>query len=147
MNVIIRNNFVEYFGNPIMKKIKVTKEGAAVYVAQVKSLSFEHKYVIAIGRNDSFPMEYQVPLSTLKWDVIQTKALNTNYDVLQFHYNPNKDLSFFKQKVKRTAPETFYNDIYNLTVGIKKTMFKDEISLSMAIEQYDTTIILDIDNE
>jgi hypothetical protein len=143
---ILYNNFVEYFGNPCLTKIKQEANGLSIYCVQIFSmLSYEKKYLVVMAYDgDNSPLRSFKFLDSIRWEVIQTKIYKKDFSTMTHDYTINKNLSFFRERIERAADYIYIykTNNFGMNITINKIIPNNSITLGAAIELYDTTIMI-----
>lgn len=83
-------NIVEYFGNPILTKLK-NVNGYTMYIAKIyANLGVEHRYLIVFIHQDNENIGTQEKLSNLRWVSLQTRALTDDHKLTYHAYTPRR---------------------------------------------------------
>jgi len=102
--------FTQYFGNPLMTKLK-NVEGCSMYIAKVHALlGIEYRYIIAIVYEDKIPLGTQVELKRLPWLSLQTRSLQEEHNIPFHSYIPRRSKQIDKKisLVHRDAKQYTY---------------------------------------
>lgn len=143
----VYNYFIEYFKNPVLKKLKDLNGGYTMYCCKVKSmLSKDKKYIFVIVPRDSDPGTPLARLNDLNWDILQTRTIEDNHNVPihEYHpYNTSQSLRVFEKRddmYKYTCHE-FHNIVVSLLFVKNQTrVYGDVGDLDAAIETYNTIV-------
>lgn len=97
----VYKNFVIYFNDPILTKMKNTN-GYTMYIGKIAaSLGIEYRYIIVFVNQDNERIGFQEKLSNLKWLSLQTRTLKENHTLSQHSYTPRR-LSGLDKKISLT---------------------------------------------
>lgn len=148
----IYNNFVEYFENPIMTKIKDVNI-YSMYISKIDcNLSTYKRYLIILVLKDNILVGNTQFLNQLNWNCLQTRELQETYDIKPHFYVPKKitklNCSIIKENDTDGGSEYTCFDlplkVTLLHINKKKDYyeFPHKGSLVAAIETYKTVITL-----
>jgi len=140
--------FTEYFGNPLMTKLKNVDQ-YSVYICKIHALlGIEYRYMILFVHQDKIPLGTQIPMGKLSWISLQTRALQEEHQIPYHSYRPRR-LSGLEQKihlVHKDPQQYVYHAeqlplIITLLPKTRNTMeYNDHGTLVVAIETYQTII-------
>lgn len=146
----VYNFFTNYFHNPKMKKVKTLPDGHLMYACRIKSmLTKDKKYVFLIVNSDMEPESDVVKMADIRWEVLQTRMIETLYDAPLHDYNvPNVEIPikvFEKDdEIYKYSCTDYKNIIVSLLIGKNQTrMYGDYGDLGTAIETYNTIVSLE----
>lgn len=113
--------FVDYFGNPLMTKIKNVQD-YSMYLAKIHCLlSNQFRYLITFISKDNNSRGVTESLSNLYWESIQTRTMEDNHKLKSHTYAP-----------RNMKPLTAKIDI--LTRDKEKSTYKcEELSLEVTL--------------
>jgi hypothetical protein len=75
--------------DPEMVKIKDIDEKHSLYCTKIQGvLLVEYRYIFCIVFRDKLQVNSKQKLSNLKWESLQTRSLETNYNTNIHSYNP-----------------------------------------------------------
>ena len=144
----VYNYFVNYFGNPLMKKIKNLNGGYTMYCCKIKSmLTKDKKYIFVIINPQQTPDLEELYLQDIYWDIIQTRMIEDHHNVPVHSYqikpsvpHPIKVFEKNDDAYKYTC-QKFPNIIVNLMFTKNQTrVYGDRGDLGLAVETYNTII-------
>jgi hypothetical protein len=145
----VYNDFIDYFGNPIMTKISSMNNNSIYAVRRSINNDNGNKYILVNTKEDGHSIGFTKPLSDIQWDSFQTRVLKKDYDVLNHTYETRK-FSKFETSIHRIEKqENSSTYICNgipvkvILIDSKKQYFnyKDKGTLLSAIETYNTILI------
>jgi hypothetical protein len=89
-NEEIYSMLCEYFGNPMMTKMKDVN-GYSMYIAKPKCmLGLHSRYINVMIVQDSSPLGTVSLLDQLKWTSFQTRTRTEKYNLESFNYTPSR---------------------------------------------------------
>lgn len=144
----VYNYFVNYFGNPLMQKIKNLNGGYTMYCCKIKSmLTKDKKYIFLVINSQNTPDSEQAHLSDIIWDILQTRTIEENYSVPVHSYqikpSPPHPIKVFEKNddAYKYTCHTFSNIIVSLMFTKNQTrVYGDRGDLGLAIETYNTVV-------
>ena len=142
------NYFVNYFGNPLMQKIKDLAGGYTMYCCKIKSmLTKDKKYIFLIINPQQTPNSQQLHLQDISWDILQTRMIEDNYNVPIHSYQVKQStphpIKVFEKKddAYKYTCQTFPNIIVNLMFTKNQTrVYGERGDLGLALETYNTIV-------
>lgn len=138
----------QYFNNPIMTKIHNNNNESHYYTQINSQLLNKHRYIIAIIPKDSYNNGKKIYLQNLKWFSLQTRSINTNYNIPKISYPKSSILDKYIIKshnitdniTSYSTENTLNIDIHLLHTTNNKYEYPMEATLTNAIETYQTLI-------
>ena len=80
--------FDDYFGNPIMSKVK-NVGGLSMYMSKLYCLlTNECRYIVAMVKQNSSPIKTSKALKEMSWVSLQTRTLADKHDLPPHNYHP-----------------------------------------------------------
>ncbi len=147
----IRTIAKEYFGNPIMTKIKVTDTGDSMYAARVQATLNKPRYLLCLVENGYMPIGSKLKLESIIWYSLQTREIDDDLPCDTFTYTP-KNTSPFNAPVvlvERQKEMTIYeNKRWAFRVALlhvdKRLEFEypDAGTFATALETYQALILI-----
>ena len=140
--------FSNYFGDPVMTKIK-DQNVFSMYAARKNVLLRNFNYLIVLTRRDFNQSGTKFNLSQLKWKTLQTRTLDNELACDTFSYIPNAEPpynSVLKIIKRNPSMSTYSNTDYNFSVGLLRTNselqfeYPSHGTLASALETYQTII-------
>jgi hypothetical protein len=146
--VYIHTLLSSYFNNPIMTKINDTDNESYYYSKLNSQLLNKHRYIIAITTKDNHNYNKKTYLEHLQWHSLQTRTMNTIYNIPKISYPPSNILNKYIIKLSnRTNNISSYNShqipnisIHLLHTSSNKYEYPHEATLTNAIESFQTLI-------
>ena len=141
--------FVNYYNNPIMTKLKYDQNTniSSYYVKIYSQLLNKYHYLIVSVKNNIHQINKKIYLKNLKWESLQTRILDKNFDVNTINYNNTNLNDIFLYVFDRQNNMTTYKSKYiNIIVYVLHTKennlyeYPQKASLSQALEEYKTLI-------
>ena len=144
--------FTNYFGNPIMTKIKNDEiNKLSMYVCKAYCLlSKECRYIIAFVDIDNTQIKSEINLKYLNWKSLQTRTLSDQQFNIKSHgYTPSAvgSLTTSRERVNITKDASTYKCdefplIITLLHTVKKTsdVYQNKGSIIAALETWETII-------
>ena len=141
--------FVNYYNNPIMTKLKYDQNTniSSYYVKIYSQLLNKYHYLIVSIKNNIDQINKKIYLKNLKWESLQTRILDKNFDVNTINYNNTNLNDIFLYVSHRQNNMTTYKSKYiNIIVYVLHTKennlyeYPQKASLSQALEEYKTLI-------
>lgn len=147
-DILLYKCFTEYFNNPVMTKID-SKEGKSIYSVRIKGNNIDNKFIIVFINEDNLNIGKIKKLSELYWDSLQTRTLNTTYNVANHTYEVRKYKDLLHSIHKTDTHEkscTYICEGLPLKVVLlnyknQYHTYKEKGTLLSAIETYNTIII------
>lgn len=147
-DILLYKCFTEYFNNPVMTKMD-SKEGKSIYGVKVKGNGVDNKFIIVFINEDNLNMGKTKHLSELYWDSLQTRTLDTTYNVATHNYEIRKYKDLLHTIHKQNTDEKGCSYICeSLPLKVKLLNYKNQYhnykekgTLLSAIETYNTIII------
>lgn len=140
--------FVHYFNDPVMTKIKDVN-GFSMYMTKTYCLlSTECRYIISFILEDGMPTGSQEKLSNLKWTSLQTRTLSDKYSLPSHAYQPKRN-GKLNTPITRVNVENetsiYKSEKYPITVTLLHTKnnnsnYQNNGNIVSAIETYQTII-------
>lgn len=138
----------KYFGNPIMTKMHNNNNESHYYTKINSQLLNKHRYIIAIVPKDTHNQGKRIYLQNLNWFSLQTRSINTNYNVPKISYPKSNILDkYIIKSYNITDNITSYKstNIINIEIHLLHTTnnkyeYPVEATLTNAIETYQTLI-------
>jgi hypothetical protein len=139
--------FVQYFGDPIMTKIK-NIENYTMYICKIHAiLGIEYRYLIIFTPQNNNPIGKTEKLSNLEWISFQTRTLQDDHD-LQYHtYIPRRIPDLDKKiQLKDKTDTSYVYSVSELPIQIillpktKDMDYSQSGSVVSALETYQTLI-------
>ena len=147
----IYSYFDEYFGTPVMTKIK-NVDGYSMYMTKIYCLlTNDYRYIIAMVPKDTFLIKAQKSLKDMSWISLQTRTLKYNHDIPSHNYNPvnGGPLKKLISKVQNTNEASTYTCeelpiIVTLlhTKSDSKFEYQSKGTIISALETYQTVITI-----
>lgn len=141
--------FVDYFNNPLMTKIK-NDNNLSMYLTKTYCLTATScRYIIVFVPLDYNKFGSQQELKDLKWVSLQTRTLESKFNVNTHGYTPQEKgpLTAKIVKVNTTKDASIYRcETYPLTVALlhndKKTAdsYQPKGNIIIALETWETII-------
>ena len=146
----IYDMFIEYFNDPVMKKVK-NQNNLSMYVTKTYCLtSTTCRYIIAFISGDNSEIGHTKNLSELKWLSLQTRTLSENFPNINTHgYIPEEKgplLSKINRKAITKDASTYncvdYPLIITLLHNTKKNSdsYQSSGNIIIALETWNTII-------
>ena len=147
-DILLYKCFTEYFNNPKMTKI-VSKEGKSIYGVKIKGNNIDNKFIIVFINEDNLNIGRTKHLSELHWDSLQTRTLDTKYNVDTHSYEIRKykELLHSIHKKETNEKNCSYTceglplKIVLLNYKNQYHSYKEKGTLLSAIETYNTILI------
>ena len=132
-----------------MTKLKYDQKTniSSYYVKIYSQLLNKYHYLIVSIKNNYDPINKKVYLKNLKWISLQTRILDTNYNINTINYN-NTNLNdiFLYVSDRQNNFTTYKSKFINIIVYVLHTKdnnlyeYPQKASLSQALEEYKTLI-------
>lgn len=144
-NKKIYDIFSEYFDDPILTKVK-ENDNESIYMVKVKLLIQEKRYIIAIVSKDRHSFGTQFKLSKIKWNILQMRELDNDYNTAEFTYMP-KNSHPYNMEITRLEKNNKMSIYSNTKLNLKIALlhkneniyeFSDKGKINTAIETYRT---------
>ena len=148
----IYNLFINYFGNPLLTKIK-DSEGISVYAAQSAAMLRDMRYLIVLIETDNNPIGKRYKLSELPWKCLQTRTNQEEYNCESFTYMPNSKNPYDTRmllKERKPTLTSYVNKDYKISLCLLHTddstqyEYGDIGTLHSALETYQAIIQIEI---
>lgn len=147
-DVLLYKCFIDYFNNPVMTKID-SKKGKSIYGVKVRENDLDNKFIIVFIDEDNLNIGKIKHLSELCWDSLQTRTLDTAYNVITHNYKIRKCKDLLHTIHKQNTDEKGCSYICEgLPLKVKLLNYKNQYhnykekgTLLSAIETYNTIII------
>jgi hypothetical protein len=143
------HTFSEYFGNPMLTKIKNIKE-FSVYMVKIHSmLGNAYRYLILFVSLDVNVVGHTKAMIEFEWISLQTRTLEDVHNIKSHKYNVRR-MSELTQKIKiqyQNETESVYNSVtYPLVITLLHTrknnsyQYQQTGTIVSALETYQTII-------
>lgn len=145
----VYNDFIQYFGNPMMTKISTMKNNSIYAVRRSINNDNGNKYILVYSKEDGRPIGSTKPLTEIHWDSFQTRVLKKDYDVLNHAYETRK-FSKFETTIHRVEKKEDSSTYICNGIPVKVILldsknqhfnYKAKGTLLSAIETYNTILI------
>lgn len=139
--------FTSYFNNPSMTKVENTNN-TSMYICRIMTLLNENRYLIVNVLETDHKVGHKTDMVNLKWLSLQTRMLNSIYDIPKHRYTPMKYPPLYKDIIrtqKQNDYSTYNCAVYPIEVtllNIKKSYhdFPNRGTILSALETYSTII-------
>lgn len=152
----IRKAISKLYSGFIMTKI-ANQSSYSIYKARVDCLTCEdHKYIVAIVKQDNKEIGESVPLMMLQWDVFQTRRTNSELEFRKFEmvsqgYSIKRDKILEDRITKwmelKNEKTLYKSDVLPIRIEVihmkHDDIFADKGNLAAVLELYQTIIILE----
>lgn len=153
----LRLDIAEYFNNPVMIKVNEIKN-VGVYKCVVDSMlvASQKKYLVALVKNDNFPIFERRRLNDINWISFQSRQLGKNEDDSDLKNLPICELPtsktksiFLKESITKVSQnetqiqyvcDTVPINIILLTQDNKNPTYQDKSTIERAIMYFNTVI-------
>lgn len=153
----LRLDIAEYFKNPVMVKVNEIK-GVGIYKCVVDSMlvASQKKYLVALVKNDNFPIFEKRRLNDINWISFQSRQLGKNDDASELKSLPICELPtsktksmFLKESITKVSQnetqiqyvcDTIPINIILLTQDNKNPTYQDKSTIERAIMYFNTVI-------
>jgi hypothetical protein len=150
----IYNLITNYFDNPKMIKLYDTDKGVdskSIYACKIYSLlSIDNRYIIAVTKKDTLPINFNVYLKDLYWECFQTRSIRDypyRFDTShKYSIKKSKEYTIPFHVRSRTKDSSEYTSnemnilISLLNSGKSIYTFGNEGTLVSALETFNTII-------
>jgi hypothetical protein len=152
-----RLDIAEYFKNPVLKKVFEVK-GVGIYKCVVNSMliASQQKYIVALVKNDQYPIFTRKRLSDINWFCFQTRQLSKDDDKTELDNLPSCEMPtgkstsmFLKESVVKIIQDerqvkyvcdTIPVNIICLVTDNKYNTFQESSSLERALMYFNTIV-------
>jgi hypothetical protein len=144
--------FTNYFGNPLLTKIK-DQSGVSVYAGRAAEMLRDRRYLIVLIDSDKNPLGKRYKLDELPWKCLQTRTNQEEYNCDSFSYMPNTKAPYDTRmllKERKPTLTSYMNKKYKFSLCLLHTddttryEYGDIGTLHSALETYQTIIQIEI---
>ena len=141
--------FTTYYNNPIMTKLKYDQNTniSSFYVKIYSQLLNKFHYLIINIPDNDHSINTKIYLENLKWNSLQTRILDKNYDIHTINYQSNHLNDITLHIVNRQNNMTTYEcKFLNIRVYVLHTKdnnlyeYPEKASLAQALEEFKTLV-------
>ena len=142
--------FVKYLNNPVMTKLSVddTTNLSYYYVKKASQLMNINQYIIISVYNDRHPINTTIKLENIRWQSLQTRELEKNYNIQKVFYNNSSILDNYILNIQKRDNNisVYYNNELDIHVYLHHTEennvyeYPNKATLTSAIETFRTII-------
>ena len=153
-NLVKENKLAEYinvyFNNPTLIKIKDIKEDkVSMYATKLYCmLKNEFRYLMVVSKIDNFPIGSKNYIRNLKWESIQTRSLDQNYNIPIHTYQPSSfpplSSHIFKESVVNNSHTIYKCKDFPIKILVFHTKhtneYPNEATIIHALQTFQTII-------
>ena len=147
----VRNIVADYFGDPVMAKVKATPSGSAVYAARVDVVVNEPRYVICVEPDNASAIGSITKMSNLEWSSLQTRHIDADLKCPRFVYTARGSRPFdtsLKIIDRGANVSTYVNEELGFRLGLRHTDSKSQYeypdfgTFATGLETYEASLTI-----
>lgn len=143
--------FSQYFGNPALTKVR-DERLYSTYAVKLNVYLRENRYLMLITTKDENQIGAMFPFDDIKWEALQTRSTNSEFECGNFTYIPSNKAPFSSRiylKERQDKRTTYTSKDYPLSAclihtGKSKYEYPNLGTLASALESYQTIIKIEI---
>ena len=143
--------FSQYFGNPTLTKVR-DERLYSTYAVKLNVYLRENRYLILITTKDENQIGAMFTFDDIKWESLQTRSTNSEFDCGSFTYMPSKKAPYSSRiylEERQDKRTTYTNKDYPLSLcllhtGKSKYEYPNLGTISSALETWQTIIKIEI---
>jgi hypothetical protein len=143
--------FSKYFGNPTLTKIR-DEQRYSTYAVKLNVHLRENRYLMLITTNDANQIGTMFPLDDIKWEALQTRSTDSEFNCGSFTYMPRRKPPYTSRiflKERQDKRTTYTSKDYPLSLcllhtGKSKYEYPNLGTISSALESWQTIIKIEI---
>lgn len=141
----------DYYDNPMMTKVK-TEKNFCFYVAKIPTMMLrESRFLIAIIRENNFPIGSTERLSEIPWESFQTRTIEEDWKLKPISYSNKNDQKYqspitLNRRDYNTDIFYYRSNVYPIEIALlspKNSLptYPLEGTLKRALETFQTIIV------